>query len=98
MTTELGWPEIALRIALTTIAGTLVGLDRGSHGRPAGLRTTLLVSLAAAVSMIQTNLMLEPAERNLRLTAFLGLVQSHIIIMKIFYLLKFYDDYYSMAP
>jgi putative Mg2+ transporter-C (MgtC) family protein len=44
-------------------AGALIGLDRGEHGRPAGLRTTLLVSLAAAVAMIQTNLLLATAGR-----------------------------------
>jgi putative Mg2+ transporter-C (MgtC) family protein len=58
MSTHLDWPEIAVRLLLTVIAGTLIGLDRGEHGRPAGLRTTLLVCLAAAVSMIQTNLLL----------------------------------------
>jgi putative Mg2+ transporter-C (MgtC) family protein len=63
MPTVLGWPEVALRLALTAIAGALVGLDRGEHGRPAGLRTTLLVSLAAAVAMIQTNLLLATAGR-----------------------------------
>ncbi len=63
MPTHLDWQEIALRLMLTAIAGTLVGLDRGEHGRPAGLRTTLLVCLAAAISMIQTNLLLTMAGR-----------------------------------
>jgi putative Mg2+ transporter-C (MgtC) family protein len=58
MSTHLGWGEILLRLALTIVAGGLVGINRGEHGRPAGLRTTLLVCLAAAVSMIQTNLLL----------------------------------------
>jgi putative Mg2+ transporter-C (MgtC) family protein len=63
MPTHLDWPEIALRLLLTALAGTIVGLDRGEHGRPAGLRTTLLVCLAAAVSMIQSNLLLPTAGR-----------------------------------
>jgi putative Mg2+ transporter-C (MgtC) family protein len=54
----LTWHDIALRLALSVAAGGLIGLDRGEHGRPAGLRTTLLVCLAAAVAMIQTNLLL----------------------------------------
>lgn len=58
MPTTLGWNEIAFRLALTLIAGTLIGLNRGEHGRPAGLRTTLLVCLAASVAMIQTNLLI----------------------------------------
>jgi putative Mg2+ transporter-C (MgtC) family protein len=61
MSTHLGWQDIALRLAMTVLAGTLVGLDRGQHGRPAGLRTTLLVCLAASLSMIQTNLLLPTA-------------------------------------
>jgi putative Mg2+ transporter-C (MgtC) family protein len=58
MPTHLEWYEIALRLALTVAAGAVVGLDRSEHGRAAGLRTTMLVCLAASVSMIQTNLLL----------------------------------------
>jgi putative Mg2+ transporter-C (MgtC) family protein len=58
MPLTLTWHDIALRLALALLAGGLIGLDRGEHGRPAGLRTTLLVCLAAAVAMIQTNLLL----------------------------------------
>jgi putative Mg2+ transporter-C (MgtC) family protein len=63
MTTNLSWQEIALRLALTVLAGALIGLNRGEHGRPAGLRTTLLVCLAASLSMIQANLLLATAGR-----------------------------------
>jgi putative Mg2+ transporter-C (MgtC) family protein len=63
MTTSLSWQEIALRLALTVLAGALIGLNRGEHGRPAGLRTTLLVCLAASLSMIQANLLLATAGR-----------------------------------
>jgi putative Mg2+ transporter-C (MgtC) family protein len=55
---DLGWTEIGLRLFLTALAGALIGINRGEHGRPAGLRTTLLVSLAAGISMIQVNLLL----------------------------------------
>ncbi|HTU26955.1 MAG TPA: MgtC/SapB family protein [Pirellulales bacterium] len=61
MSTDLGWDEIALRLALTVVAGGLVGLDRGEHGRAAGLRTTILVCLAASASMIEANLLLPTA-------------------------------------
>src|SRR3984893_2209354 len=63
MPLTLTWHEIALRLALSVAAGVLVGLDRSEHGRPAGLRTTLLVCLAAAVSMIQANLLLSTMGR-----------------------------------
>lgn len=61
MPLTLTWQDIAIRLILTVIAGGLIGLDRGEHGRPAGLRTTLLVCLAAAVAMIQANLLLATA-------------------------------------
>lgn len=48
--------DIALRLILTFIAGTLIGLNRESRGHAAGLRTTILICLAAAVAMIQANL------------------------------------------
>ena len=50
--------DIAWRLVLTIIAGGVIGLNRGEHGRPAGLRTVLLVTLAAALSMILGNLLL----------------------------------------
>lgn len=53
--------DIVLRIGLTFLAGLLIGLNRGEHGRPAGLRTTLLVSLAACLAMLQTNALLSTA-------------------------------------
>lgn len=58
MPLTLTWHEIAVRLALSALAGTLIGLDRGERGHQAGLRTTLLVCLAAAVAMIQANLLL----------------------------------------
>jgi len=59
MSPELHWPQIALRIALTVIAGGLIGIERSKSGHFAGLRTTLLVMLAASISMIQMNLLME---------------------------------------
>jgi putative Mg2+ transporter-C (MgtC) family protein len=58
MPTNVNWSDIAFRLFLTVVAGALVGVNRGERGRPAGLRTTLLVGLAACVSMIQVNLLL----------------------------------------
>jgi putative Mg2+ transporter-C (MgtC) family protein len=64
MPITIEWPEIALRLALTVLAGTLIGLNRSEHGHSAGLRTTLLVCLAASVSMIQVNLLLPIAGKS----------------------------------
>lgn len=44
--------EIILRLVAAFGAGALLGLERETHGRPAGLRTTVLASLAAAMAMI----------------------------------------------
>src|SRR6185312_207277 len=52
------WPDIALRLVRTVVAGTIVGINRESGGHSAGFRTTVLVSLAAALSMIQANILL----------------------------------------
>ena len=64
MPLTLTWQEVAIRLTLSVVAGALIGLDRGEHGRPAGLRTTLLVCLAAAVAMVQTNLLLATRGRS----------------------------------
>lgn len=58
MSTELGWQEILLRLVLTVVAGALIGFNREKYARSAGLRTMMLVTLAASVSMIQVNLLL----------------------------------------
>jgi putative Mg2+ transporter-C (MgtC) family protein len=50
--------EIVLRLALTMIAGGMLGFNRGARGHAAGLRTTILVTLAASVAMIQANILL----------------------------------------
>jgi putative Mg2+ transporter-C (MgtC) family protein len=58
MPIEIHWPAIALRLLLTLAAGGLLGIERSKTGHPAGLRTTLLVTLAASVAMIQMNLLI----------------------------------------
>ncbi|MEN3349802.1 MAG: putative Mg2+ transporter-C (MgtC) family protein, partial [Bradyrhizobium sp.] len=52
------WTDIAIRLALTVLAGAVIGFDRGARGHAAGLRTTILVGLAASLSMILANLLL----------------------------------------
>jgi len=55
------WPDIAARLVLTVIASGLIGLDRQSGGHSAGFRTTVLVGLAACLTMIQANILLSVA-------------------------------------
>jgi putative Mg2+ transporter-C (MgtC) family protein len=58
MSIELHWTAIALRLILTIIAGGLLGAERSKTGHVAGLRTTLLVTLAASIAMIKMNLLI----------------------------------------
>jgi putative Mg2+ transporter-C (MgtC) family protein len=44
----LDWSEIVLRLGVATLAGGAIGLNRDLHGKPIGLRTLGLVSLATA--------------------------------------------------
>ena len=57
------WEDIFVRLVMTMIAGALLGFNRGVRGHAAGLRTTILVTLAASVAMIQANILLSLGER-----------------------------------
>jgi putative Mg2+ transporter-C (MgtC) family protein len=61
MPTTLTWHAIALRLLLTALAAGVIGYDRDERGHSAGLRTNLLVALAACIAMIQANLLIESA-------------------------------------
>jgi putative Mg2+ transporter-C (MgtC) family protein len=58
MPLEPTWSDIAVRLALTMLAGGVIGFNRGARGHAAGFRTTILVGLAASVAMIQANILL----------------------------------------
>ena len=78
---RIAWPEIALRLLLTIVAGALLGLNRSEHGQAAGLRTTLLVCLAASVSMLQVNLLLPVAGKTPESFAVLDLMRLPLGIL-----------------
>ena len=44
----LDWSEIILRLGIAALAGGAIGLNRDLHGKPVGVRTLALVSLATA--------------------------------------------------
>ena len=54
---SLTFDDICLRVGAAFLAGVVIGLERESHGRPAGLRTTILACVASAVAMILSNLL-----------------------------------------
>jgi putative Mg2+ transporter-C (MgtC) family protein len=53
MSSPLHWTDVALRLALVVIAGIAIGCNRSEQGKAAGLRTTLMVCVAATVAMIE---------------------------------------------
>lgn len=59
MQTDLSWLDVTLRLALSAIAGMLVGYNREARSQAAGLRTTTLLCVAACLSMVLANLMLK---------------------------------------
>ena len=64
MPLTLTWSDIALRLACTLIAGVLVGADRDERGKAAGIRTNVLVCLAASLSMVLANGLLGTSGKN----------------------------------
>src|SRR3954470_4134882 len=46
--------EMMVRLLAALAAGALIGYERSFHGRPAGLRTHVLVCLASALLMLVT--------------------------------------------
>jgi putative Mg2+ transporter-C (MgtC) family protein len=63
VTLTISWYEIALRLGFTLLGSALIGINRGEFGHVAGLRTTMLVALAGALSMIEVNLLLGTSGR-----------------------------------
>ena len=63
MPLTIDWHDIAARLFFTILAGALIGWNRGEQGHPAGMRTTLLICLAAAVAMIEANALLDTRNR-----------------------------------
>lgn len=55
MPVVLTWEQIALRIFLASIASFLIGYNRDERGKSLGIRTTMLVCLAATLAMVQAN-------------------------------------------
>ena len=59
MQTEITWWDVIVRLMLSFAAGAVLGANRTEYGRVAGLRTTVLVCLTAAVSLVLANLLLQ---------------------------------------
>jgi putative Mg2+ transporter-C (MgtC) family protein len=55
MPVTLTWDQIAIRVLLAAIASFLIGYNRDERGKTLGIRTTMLVCLAATLAMLQAN-------------------------------------------
>ncbi|HEY4009841.1 MAG TPA: MgtC/SapB family protein [Acidobacteriaceae bacterium] len=73
MPLTLTWEQIALRILLAAVASLLIGLNRDEKGHPAGMRTTMLVCLAACLAQLQANILLPTAGKTMSSFAVLDL-------------------------
>ncbi len=95
-TTLLGSIEldITVKLLLAALAGGLVGLEREKHGRPAGLRTNLLVAVGSCVMMIvseafyikygmfnaETTLRLDPSRVAAQIVTGIGFIGAGVIL------------------
>ncbi len=77
----VGWAEIALRLVSTLAACALLGLNRRRAGQAAGLRTVMLVGLAAAVAMLQANVLLPARGKTASSFAVLDLMRMPLGIL-----------------
>ena len=50
--TPVGWQGILLRLTISLVVGAIVGLERETKHKPAGLRTNMLVCFASALVVI----------------------------------------------
>ena len=86
--------SILIKLLLAALAGGLGGLAREKHGRPAGMRTNLLVSLGACTIMIiseafylkygmyggETTLRLDPSRTAAQIVTGIGFLGAGVII------------------
>jgi len=63
------WPEDVISIVLATFLGAGIGLERQLSGKPAGLRTNLLICLGAAVFTVLSREMASDGESATRIAA-----------------------------
>ncbi|HEX2918418.1 MAG TPA: MgtC/SapB family protein [Edaphobacter sp.] len=59
MPVTLNWEQIGVRVLLASIASFLIGYNRDERGKALGIRTTMLVCLAATLAMLQANQLMD---------------------------------------
>lgn len=86
--------DLTVKLLLAALAGGLVGFEREKHGRPAGLRTNLLVAVGSCVMMIvseafylkygmfdaETTLRLDPSRVAAQIVSGIGFIGAGVIL------------------
>ena len=86
--------DITVKLLLAALAGGLIGLEREKHGRPAGIRTNLLVAVGSCVMVIvseafylkyamygaDTLLRLDPARVAAQIVTGIGFIGAGVIL------------------
>jgi putative Mg2+ transporter-C (MgtC) family protein len=86
--------SVLIKLVLAALAGALVGLEREAHGRPAGMRTNILVSVGACTMTIiseafclkyglydgDTTLRLDPSRVAAQIVTGIGFLGAGVII------------------
>jgi putative Mg2+ transporter-C (MgtC) family protein len=49
---DITWETAAVRLLISFLAGTLIGIEREMHNQPAGLRTHILISIGSTLVML----------------------------------------------
>ncbi|HVW53496.1 MAG TPA: MgtC/SapB family protein [Trinickia sp.] len=81
MPLTLDWPTIAVRLLCAFAAGAAFGVNRSESGKAAGLRTTILVCLAACLAMLQANALLDQTGKGKESFAVLDLMRLPLGIL-----------------
>jgi len=85
--TELNTVSIFLRLFLSVLLGGIIGLERGIKGRPAGMRTYMLVALGSALVMITSEYLAgiygatDPARMGAQVISGIGFLGAGTIII-----------------
>ncbi|MCL2564106.1 MAG: MgtC/SapB family protein [Oscillospiraceae bacterium] len=84
---ELNAGSIFFRLALAVLLGGIIGLERGIKGRPAGMRTYMLVALGSALVMITNEYMaglfigVDPARMGAQVISGIGFLGAGTILI-----------------
>jgi len=87
MLTELNTVSIFVRLFLSVLLGGIIGLERGIKGRPAGMRTYMLVALGSALVMITSEYLAgiygatDPARMGAQVISGIGFLGAGTIII-----------------